>query len=972
MKKVILLFSILVICSSATAGQRPNNFSHILDLPETRLLVHREPNINFSVTNFGLIGSMNSFIPDPDNGWYAPGAIFPANSGIENLFFGSIWIGAEIDTFDSSGNPILDTLVSVGNDGWWSNTWEWFPPLPADESLRRIYDIGDEDIAAIYCDTFTDRRFVAPDPNDGRPHIPLGLRITQNSFGWSTIGYNDLAILKFVVENIGGRNLHNVWFGIYYNGDVYYPSEDPFDPGWIDDLSGFVEYSGHDIAWTADNDGQPYNGQFDYRSPLGVLGLMLLGTSQGTPQTNFNWWISNTSSEIDWGPQLISNFDRWGVFPGGGRGTPGGDKAKYQVMSNGEHDYDQAYAAIDYSGSGWIEPCANATSIADGIDTQYLISFGPFQFSPNSVETLTVAYIGGQHLHVDPQNFAQNLQDHTGDTISIRQYYNNLNFSNLYASADSAINFYNRGYANIPLGPPRNLRVTEWSGSQISFIWSRKNSPRFAHYNLYRGTAPGVYGSEPITPDNFTDTVFVDNTVQDNTQYYYAIASVDISGIQGGFSSEIPINSGRPHMPQGLTATGGDLQVQLTWNVLRENDIIGYNIYRSEHTYGFELIDFAPDSSYLDQVVGNGITYYYYITALDSVGNSSAASDTASAIPMWFGAGILIVNGNRDDFNNPDYDSMMVFYDNIFSEYNYTILNRAPYSISDLVGYSTVVLCKELYSGRLIFDPGDQSHLYTDYLNAGGNLLLFGTRLVVNQNFYGRHDYVPNDFAWRFLNLAGVEFPSSHNSEFIGGHSVVEGFPDFDVDTTRARRIIVPPNDHTGRLMGIGTLIPNDSSEVIYKYVAVNPDTSIYHDRPIGIIHHGQNFNTGVMEFPLYYVEEPASYDILYRVLDELGETRNSVDEHNASLPNKVALLQNYPNPFNPSTKISYQLPKATEVAISIYNIVGQRVVELFDGRRDAGYHEIIWNASEYPSGIYFARLNTSEKSATIKMLLMK
>jgi hypothetical protein len=445
MEKLMVILTVLFLVPSLYA-QNPSNGGGppvITDLPDAQLRVHSQSNIYFSVTNFGFIGSQGGDYADYEGHFpVAPGAEFPADSDIDYLFQGALWVGTVLDL---DGDPnTLDTLVSVGNDGWWAGVMELWPPPEGFESMWRDSTFGDEEIWAVFYDTATDQSYVPQDPNDQRPHIPIGLEITRNSIGWRSNGYDELFILNYFIENIYDRNLHDLWIGIYYDGDVLHSSENPYSPeeGAQDDLCGFIPYGEQGIAWIADNNGQPYDGQFDYRSSTGIMGMLYLGSSEPDVQTNFNWWISNVNSELDWGPQLQENYD--GPYPGGGNGTPGGDKAKYKVLSNGENDYDQVYCALDFTDEGWIAPVANADDLANGFDTRFLISFGPLQIAAGEIETLTVAYLGGNDLHTDPDNYAENLQYNTDDSLSIEEYYNNLDFSDLLIKADTAYYYYQR------------------------------------------------------------------------------------------------------------------------------------------------------------------------------------------------------------------------------------------------------------------------------------------------------------------------------------------------------------------------------------------------------------------------------------------------------------------------------------------------------------------------------------------------
>jgi Secretion system C-terminal sorting domain len=83
-------------------------------------------------------------------------------------------------------------------------------------------------------------------------------------------------------------------------------------------------------------------------------------------------------------------------------------------------------------------------------------------------------------------------------------------------------------------------------------------------------------------------------------------------------------------------------------------------------------------------------------------------------------------------------------------------------------------------------------------------------------------------------------------------------------------------------------------------------------------------------------------------------------------------LLQNYPNPFNPSTKISWQVPVGSWQTLKIYDVLGNEVATLVDEYKPAGSYEVEWNASEYPSGVYFYQLTTGNYIETMKMILLK
>ena len=85
-----------------------------------------------------------------------------------------------------------------------------------------------------------------------------------------------------------------------------------------------------------------------------------------------------------------------------------------------------------------------------------------------------------------------------------------------------------------------------------------------------------------------------------------------------------------------------------------------------------------------------------------------------------------------------------------------------------------------------------------------------------------------------------------------------------------------------------------------------------------------------------------------------------------------IFLNENYPNPFNPSTTKEYTIPQAGNVSLIVYNLLGEEVTRLVDEIQQADKYNIIWDASNFSSGIYFCRLQAGEFVQTNKMLLLK
>jgi hypothetical protein len=127
----------------------------------------------------------------------------------------------------------------------------------------------------------------------------------------------------------------------------------------------------------------------------------------------------------------------------------------------------------------------------------------------------------------------------------------------------------------------------------------------------------------------------------------------------------------------------------------------------------------------------------------------------------------------------------------------------------------------------------------------------------------------------------------------------------------------------------------------------------------------------------------PGSGTWYYRVraFDKQGNASQYSNELNVAvagvgddptLPKVFALHPNYPNPFNASTRLSYSLPVASTVRLTVFDALGRKIAALVDGPQAAGDHTLLWNASDVGSGVYFLVLETPGGRRVQKALLLK
>lgn len=555
------------------AGKGGRTVNAALNDPVQDWAVHNINKMHMTVTNYAILGASLFGAILCDDG-PCPNCEYPINSDKDYLFAGAFWIGAIIGS---------DTLCSIGAEGWSQGVNELLPRRGEAGLIERrssiptsldynVDAVSEQDFISHMADTITDPALTGTDTFDGRSHIPLNIAMDQSTYAWSYDYAEDFIIYDFKFINIGSFEIKNLYMGVYVDGDVYHTST---GSGWQDDICGFLRTVKVDdpcldedtvnIAYIADNDGDPNAAATEWTSTSvqAVTGTKVLRTPNENLSYSFNWWISNGDSRLDFGPRKAgTQDDPFFPFPQGNLGTPNGDRVKYYLLSHPEFDYDQLTTGISHVDEGYLPPprADLAQNFADGFDTRYLISFGPFNVEVGDTLPITLAYVAGDNFHVNPGDF-QNFFDYRFPNI----YYDKLSFADFATNARWADWIFDNPGVD-----------TDGDGDSGRYYW--RADLRTDTLCSFDADIP------PEWPDSAKNIA---------KKHYY---KGDYNGTSGApdFTGATP-----PPVPQ-LTLIPGNGQVTIRWNgQLSENtpdrfsgdlDFEGYKVYMAEGYYGISGI----------------------------------------------------------------------------------------------------------------------------------------------------------------------------------------------------------------------------------------------------------------------------------------------------------------------------------------------------------------------------------------------
>ncbi|MBN1414637.1 MAG: T9SS type A sorting domain-containing protein [Bacteroidales bacterium] len=413
-----------------------------------------------------------------------------------------------------------------------------------------------------------------------------------------------------------------------------------------------------------------------------------------------------------------------------------------------------------------------------------------------------------------------------------------------------------------------------------------------------------------------------------------------------------------PIPPYNLTAKDLNDTVKLTWDNNIEPDLAGYNLYRSEVTEGNfirlnDTLIFA--NAYVDSVVTNDVSYFYKVTAVDTLGNESRDSDVIKAVPTLRPAAPTELYARNDN------KKVKLFWN--------------ANTTDDVVGYN-IYRSKTSGSGyiKLNLNPVTESEFQN--INLTNNTTYYFRVTSVDGNA------VESFFSEEIAVTAGPVTYLQENEGIISGGSIdnnnlgFNGTGFYNFAATSTIDFIHIGGDAGGNYMLVyryamgntsrtGSLVVNDVAQSLTMKTTAGWTTYVY-DSVVIVLNPGF---TNTIRF--------AATGGDFGNLDEITVKPTTVsgifDQPATPL---TALSGIYPNPFTDRVNITYTIGEPCMVSVQILNMLGQPVRTLVNNHHDVGKYEISWDAvdvsgKEISRSIYFCRLTINNRHCDIKKMIM-
>ncbi len=481
--------------------------------------------------------------------------------------------------------------------------------------------------------------------------------------------------------------------------------------------------------------------------------------------------------------------------------------------------------------------------------------------------------------------------------------------------------------------------------------------------------------------------------------------------------------------PQDTWVTDFDLKVDQ-----EDNAILAFNDIRNGDPAGWDVFAYkiAPDGSFLwgadgiclsasgntqsemaPKIAVTSDTNYVFVWSIDDDPNKLGMQKLSkNGTKLWGSDGKTLTGSSGEGMNHPQIvpalnDSIIVVWMAEIGSYPATKIwlvgqkfdptgNKAwssdvvIYNNGDIPPYRDFQLVADGQSGAFIAweeHPGNESYLEVGYVRADGSLRfpLNGIKTSLSADrlhFYPNMAYVESIPAlfvfWQETNSGQTEYG-------IYGQR-------FDLNGNRLwgdeGKVFVPLQAKANSYINVSTndtyfyvsYLEGDWDRSVKTFYSDSSGNILWGPKSLSAASLGQKSNlqqvTSTQGFAIlvWRDERNSDADIYGQNVNTDGSLGNSTSgvQHRDLPPKHFVLLYNYPNPFNPTTTIKYFLESTGVVELSIFNSAGQHLKTLVKRRQAAGWHQFVFNAQGFASGLYYCQLRTNNKTITRKMIYLR
>lgn len=526
----------------------------------------------------------------------------------------------------------------------------------------------------------------------------------------------------------------------------------------------------------------------------------------------------------------------------------------------------------------------------------------------------------------------------------------------------------------------------------------------------YHTTATGQSGSVVPHNNGLSATVAIQNQAANAGLCYLreivqngTYLGVEPAGNLLHDNLAIRFYSGEDNQPPIIThkALGNTFQnnLSLKATIIDMNELAINELYWNTGAGWQAIVSSASEGniySYEMSDLPQGNTVQYYFSAVDLAGNSARLPLTGSfsfkVLPTADTQALVVYSGSQD-YQRTElniYESLLTQLNIPYDIYNWE--EYPEYAFPDqykaLIAYANVGVSgdKSRYMATAMADylatgtTQNPKHLWfaSDGFASGQHGNPDSSPLRRLMSGYFRTAYVPTGFGGGSNGLAGPDVLGYHHGTILCLPGSPIGTPQSEYAVYANSPDCIFPNDAAGGAWYDEVPYPEIGANYIFAFEdgPVNGSAYLYHgvcatavETPV--------YKTLYFSFDFSQLSNPAARLEWMQDITTWFALSPVANADVQATPSVTGLAKIYPNPFNPHTTISYHMAKTDALELAIYNIKGQKVKQLVQDTKLAGEHSIVWDGTDtfgknVASGIYYIRLETTDKRETRKLTLIK